>query len=96
MRLHRLLPPQVLHFTLPLITNPPNTSATGPSAGTHRHPSFSDVSEVVQEYLDEIPPTESIGVLETAKAYVISAAIKVLRGRREQSRGGRASQQALR
>ena len=30
MRLHRLLPHQVLHFTLPLITKPPDTSATTP------------------------------------------------------------------
>ena len=39
MRLHRLLPPQVLHFTLPLITKPPDTSATGLSAGTRRRDS---------------------------------------------------------
>ena len=38
------------------------------------------VGEIVQEYLDEIPPTEIIGVLETAKACVISQAIKELRG----------------
>ena len=42
---------------------------------------FGDViGEIVQEYLDEIPPTEIIGVLETAKACVISQAIKELRG----------------
>ena len=42
---------------------------------------FGDViGEAVQEYLEEIPPTEIIGVLETAKACVISQAIKELRG----------------
>ena len=42
---------------------------------------FGDVlGEIVQEYLEEIPPTEIIGVLETAKACVISQAIKELRG----------------
>ena len=38
------------------------------------------IGEIVQEYLEEIPPTEIIGVLETAKACVISQAIKELRG----------------
>ena len=42
---------------------------------------FGDViGEIVQEYLEEIPPTEIIGVLETAKACVISQAIKELWG----------------
>ena len=42
---------------------------------------FSDViGEIVQEYIGEIPSTEIIGVLETAKACVISAAIKELQG----------------
>ena len=42
---------------------------------------FGDVlGEIVQEYLEEIPPTEIIGVLETAKACVISQAIKELQG----------------
>ena len=42
---------------------------------------FGDVvGEIVQDYLGEIPPTEIIGVLETAKACVISQAIKELRG----------------
>ena len=42
---------------------------------------FSDVvGEVVLDYLGEIPSTEIIGVLETAKACVISQAIKELRG----------------
>ena len=42
---------------------------------------FGDVvGEIVQDYLGEIPPTEIIGVLETAKARVISQAIKELRG----------------
>ena len=43
--------------------------------------SFSDViGEAVQDYIGEIPSTEIIGVLETAKACVISQAIKELRG----------------
>ncbi len=37
------------------------------------------VGEIVQEYIGEMPSTEIIGVLETAKACVISAAIKELR-----------------
>ena len=37
------------------------------------------VGEVVQDYIGEIPSTEIIGVLETAKACVISLAIKELR-----------------
>jgi|TARA_B110000467_G_scaffold101381_1_gene91901 hypothetical protein len=42
---------------------------------------FSDViGEAVQDYIGEIPSTEIIGVLETAKACVISLAIKELRG----------------
>ena len=42
---------------------------------------FGDViGEAVQDYLEEIPPTEIIGILETAKACVISQAIKELRG----------------
>jgi len=42
---------------------------------------FSDViAQVVQEYLGEVPTTEIIGVLETAKACVISQAIKELQG----------------
>jgi len=42
---------------------------------------FGDViGEIVQDYLGEMPPTEIIGVLETAKACVISQAIKELRG----------------
>ena len=42
---------------------------------------FSDViGEAVNQYLGEIPSTEIIGVLETAKACVISQAIKELRG----------------
>ena len=36
--------------------------------------------EVVQDYIGEIPSTEIIGVLETAKACVISLAIKELQG----------------
>ena len=39
-----------------------------------------EFSEVVQEYIGEIPSTEIIDVLETAKACVISQAIKELRG----------------
>ena len=43
---------------------------------------FSDViCEAVQDYIGEIPSTEIIGVLETAKACVISQAIKELRGK---------------
>ena len=43
--------------------------------------SFSDViGEAVQDYIGEIPSTEIIGVLETAKTCVISQAIKELRG----------------
>ena len=43
--------------------------------------SFSDViGEVVQEYIEDTPAVEIIGVLETAKACVIKAAIKELRG----------------
>jgi hypothetical protein len=38
------------------------------------------VGEVVQEYIGEIPSTEIIVVLETAKACVISQAIKEWRG----------------
>ena len=38
------------------------------------------IGESVQEYLEEIPPTEIIGVLETAKACVISQAIRELQG----------------
>jgi hypothetical protein len=42
---------------------------------------FSDViGEAVQDFIGEIPSTEIIGVLETAKACVISAAIKELQG----------------
>ena len=42
---------------------------------------FSDVvGEVVNQYLGEIPSSEIIGILETAKACVISQAIKELRG----------------
>ena len=42
---------------------------------------FGDViGEVVQDYLDDTPAVEIIGVLETAKACVIKAAIKELRG----------------
>ena len=42
---------------------------------------FSDViGEVVQDYIGEIPSTEIIGVQETAKACVISQAIKELQG----------------
>ena len=42
---------------------------------------FSDViGEIVQDYLGEIPSIEIIGVLETAKACVISQAIKELQG----------------
>ena len=42
---------------------------------------FSDViGEAVNQYLGEMPSTEIIGVLETAKACVISKAIKELRG----------------
>ena len=42
---------------------------------------FSDViGEIVQEYVGEMPTTEIIGILETAKACVISQAIKELRG----------------
>ena len=41
---------------------------------------FSDViGEAVQDFIGEIPSTEIIGVLETAKACVISQAIKELR-----------------
>ena len=41
---------------------------------------FSDViGEAVQDFIGEIPSTEIIGVLETAKACVISLAIKELR-----------------
>ena len=43
--------------------------------------SFCDVIvEVVQDYIGEIPSTETIGVLETAKAFVISQAIKESQG----------------
>ena len=43
--------------------------------------SFADViGQVVQEYLDDTTAVEIIGVLETAKACVIKAAIKELRG----------------
>ena len=43
--------------------------------------SFCDVIvEVVQDYIGEIPSTEIIGVLETAKAFVISQAIKESQG----------------
>ena len=42
---------------------------------------FGDViGEVVQDYIGEIPSIEIIGVLETAKACVISQAIKELQG----------------
>ena len=42
---------------------------------------FGDViGEVVQDYIEEVPAVEIIGVLETAKACVIKAAIKELRG----------------
>ena len=42
---------------------------------------FSDViSEAVNQHLGEIPSSEIIGILETAKACVISQAIKELRG----------------
>ena len=42
---------------------------------------FGDVTgEIVQEYLEDTPAVEIIGVLETAKACVIEAAIKELRG----------------
>ena len=45
---------------------------------------FSDViGEAVQDYIGEIPSTEIIGVLETAKACVISQAIKELQGGEE-------------
>ena len=37
-------------------------------------------AQAVQDYIGEIPSTEIIGVLETAKACVISQAIKELRG----------------
>ena len=47
----------------------------------HDERPFSDViGEAVNQYLGEIPSTEIIGVLETAKACVISQAIKELRG----------------
>ena len=47
----------------------------------HDERPFSDViGEVVQEYIEETPAVEIIGVLETAKACVISKAIKELRG----------------
>ncbi len=38
------------------------------------------LGEVVQDYLGETPAVEIIGVLETAKACVVKAAIKELRG----------------
>ena len=42
---------------------------------------FGDViGEVVQDYIEEVPAVEIIGILETAKACVIKAAIKELRG----------------
>ena len=42
---------------------------------------FSDViGEAVQDFIGEIPSAEIIGVLETAKACVISLAIKELQG----------------
>lgn len=42
---------------------------------------FSEVvGEIVQEYIGEMPSTEIIGILETAKACVISQAIKELQG----------------
>ena len=45
---------------------------------------FSDViGEVVQEYLGDTPAVEIIGVLETAKACAIKAAIKELQGGEE-------------
>jgi hypothetical protein len=54
-------------------------SAFGPIDDALRE--FSEVvGEVVQEYIGEIPSTEIIVVLETAKACVISQAIKEWRG----------------
>jgi hypothetical protein len=45
---------------------------------------FSDViGEAVHEYLGETPAVEIIGVLETAKACVIKAAIRELQGGEE-------------
>ena len=42
---------------------------------------FGDViGEIVQDYLGEMPPTEIIGVLETAKACVLQQAIDELSG----------------
>jgi len=42
---------------------------------------FSDViGEAVLDYLDDTPALEIVGVLETAKACVIKAAIKELQG----------------
>ena len=38
------------------------------------------IGEAVQDYIGEIPSTEIIGILETAKACVISQAIKELQG----------------
>ena len=38
------------------------------------------VGEAVQDFIGEIPSTEIIGILETAKACVISQAIKELQG----------------
>ena len=38
------------------------------------------IGEVVQEHLGDTPAVEIIGVLETAKACVVKAAIKELQG----------------
>ena len=48
--------------------------------GDDQQPFSEVIGEIIQEYIGEIPTTEIIGVLETAKACVISQAIKELRG----------------
>ncbi|MDB4712968.1 hypothetical protein OAF43_01975 [bacterium] len=42
------------------------------------------IGEVVQEHLGDTPAVEIIGVLETAKACVVKAAIKELQGGEEE------------